>query len=176
MNRSQSLSQDEAFLGSPSATRTHTPLPGADAQLSGVHDTFREGARIGLVVGVSTWLWVALVDLVVHQPFHTFAVLGGMAAFTPLHLLLCIAYGIALVSLAHGAVRLPSLIYGLGFMLLFMEIAFAFLTVILSSTSLGDLAWVRIFAGSVVGASIALVLVAHRHPLGAMLRLAEEER
>lgn len=176
MNRSQSLSHDDAFRGPPPARHTHTQRPADGGQLSGRHDTLREGARLGLVVGVSTWSWVALVDLVVHQPFHTFAVLGGTAVFTPVHLVLCIAYGVAIVSLAHGAVRMPSLIYGLGFGLLFMEIAFAFLTVVLSSTSLGDLAWVRIFAGSMVGASIALRLVAHRHPLAALLRLAEEER
>jgi hypothetical protein len=175
VNRSQTLSHDEAFVSPRSAAHTRDPLPADAARLSGAHDTFREGARIGLVVGASTWLWVALVDLIVHQPFHTFEVRGGVPAFTVVHLLLTIVYGVAVVSVVHGAVRLPSLIYGLGFGLLFLEIAFAFLTVMLSSTSLGDLAWVRIFVGSMIGASIALTLVSRRHPLTLMLRLADEE-
>jgi hypothetical protein len=175
VKRSQTLLHDEAFVSPRSAARTHTPLPADAVRLSGAHDTFREGARIGLVVGASTWLWVALVDVIVHQPFHTFEVLGGMPVFTVVHLLLTVAYGIAIVSVVHGAVGVPSLIYGLGFGVLFLEIAFAFLTVMLASTSLGDLAWVRIFGGSVIGASIALRLVAQRHPLTLMLRLADEE-
>jgi hypothetical protein len=175
VNRSHTLSHEEAFVGPRSAGHTHDPLPADAARLAGVHDTVREGVRIGLVVGASTWLWVALVDLIVHQPFHTFELLGGIPAFTVVHLLLTVAYGIAIVSVVHGAVRVPSLIYGLGFGLLFLEIAFAFLTVMLASTSLGDLAWVRIFVGSLIGASIALTLVAQRHPLTVMLRLADEE-
>ena len=175
MTRRQTLSDDEAFVSPRSAAHTRDPLSADAVRLSGAHNTFREGARIGLVVGASTWLWVALVDLIVHQPFHTFEVLGGMPAFTVLHLLLTAAYGVAIVSVVHGAVRVPSLIYGLGFGILFLEIAFAFLTVMLASTSLGDLAWVRIFVGSMIGASIALALVAQRHPLTLMLRLADEE-
>jgi len=175
VNRSQTLSHDEAFVSPRSAAHTRDRLPADAARLSGVHDTFHEGARIGLVVGVSTWLWVALVDLIVNQPFHTFEVLGGWPAFTVVHLLLTVAYGVAVVSVVHGAVGIPSLIYGLGFGLLFLEIAFAFLTVILASTGLGDLAWVRIFVGSMIGAAIALKLVAQRHPLTIMLRLADEE-
>ena len=176
MNPIPTLSHDEAFVSPRPAAHTHDPLSADAARLSGVHDTVREGARIGLVVGASTWLWVALVDLIVHQPFHTFDVLGGVPAFTVLHLLLTFAYGVAIVSVVHGAVRVPSLVYGLGFGVLFLEIAFAFLTVMLSSTSLGDLAWLRIFGGSVIGAAIALALVAQRHPLTLMLRLADEEK
>jgi len=43
------------------------------------HNSFREGAILGAVVGTGIWVWIALVDAVVGEPFRTFAVLGGVA-------------------------------------------------------------------------------------------------
>ena len=142
--------------------------------LSGKHDSLREGATLGLVVATATWLWVALVDAIAGQPFRTFAVLGGVAPFTVIHYLLNVAYGLAILSLIHGAVRQPSLLIAVGFGFLMMEFAFAMATVMLSHV-LGELAWVRIFVGSLIGAVIAIIMLSRRHPLAAQLRRAEEE-
>ena len=139
-------------------------------------DAMGEGAKLGLVVATSTWLWVALVDAIAGQPFHTFALLGGIVAFTVMHYLLNLAYGVVLVSTIHGSVRAPSLMFALGFGFLVFEFAFAFLTVVLSNVGLGELAWVRIFGGNLVGTSVAFIILARRHPLGALLHLAEGER
>ena len=143
--------------------------------LSGVHDSVREGVRLGFMVATTTWLWVALIDLIAGQPFHTFRLLGGIVAFTVMHYLLNVIYGMVIVSAIHGSVRAPSLVYALGFGFLVLEFAFAFITVILSNIGLGELAWLRIFAGSVIGAVVATVVLARTHPLLALLRQAEDE-
>jgi hypothetical protein len=49
------------------------------------HSSLREGAQLGVIVATSVWIWVALVDLLVGEPFHTFLVLGGIVVFTLLH-------------------------------------------------------------------------------------------
>jgi hypothetical protein len=142
--------------------------------LSGKHASLREGTSLGLVVATATWVWVALVDAIAGQPFRTFTVLGGIASFTVIHYLLNVTYGLAIVSLIHGAVRQPSLLFAVGFGFLMMEFAFAMVTVMLSHV-LGELAWVRIFGGSLIGAAIAIMILSRRHPLATQLRQAEEE-
>jgi hypothetical protein len=129
---------------------------------------------LGLVVATVTWVWVALVDAIAGQPFHTFTVLGGVVPFTVIHYLLNVAYGVAIVSLIHGAVRQPSLLLAVGFGFLMMEFAFAMVSVMLSHL-LGELSWVRIFIGSLIGAAVAVIILSRRHPLAAQLRQAEEE-
>jgi hypothetical protein len=170
-------------LEKQSSENAHEAEPGgsnamgsAPVTLSGMHDSIREGAGLGLVVATSTWLWVALIDTVAGQPFHTSKMLGGIAAFTVMHYLLNLIYGVVIVSAIHGSVRAPSLVYALGFGFLILEFAFAFVTVILSNVGLGELAWLRIFVGSLIGAVIASVILTQRHPLLALLRQAEEER
>jgi len=138
------------------------------------HDSLREGAALGLIVATTTWLWLALVDAVAGKPFLTFAVFGGIIAFTVVHYLLNIAYGTALIAGVHGAVRAPSLIFGIGFGFLMLEFAFALASAALWSP-LGSLAFVRIFGGSLVGAAVAFSVIRRRHPLATMLHEAEEE-
>lgn len=144
--------------------------------LTGRHDSLREGLTLGLAVATAIWVWIALVDVVVGQPFRTFTLLGGIAGFTVMHYLLNAAYGIVIVSAVHNAVHAPSAIFGLGFGFLIFEFAFAFLTVGLSNVGLGDLAWLRIFGGNLVGVAVAVVILTRRHPLVALLHEAENER
>jgi len=159
----------------PTASARAAPDEMATAVLlSGKHDALREGATVGFIVATTTWVWLALIDAVVGEPFRTFAVLGGIAFFTVIHYLLNLAYALAIVSLIHGAVRQPSLLIAVGFGFIMMEFAFAMATVMLSHV-LGELAWVRIFVGSLVGAVIAVSILSRRHPLAAQLRQAEEE-
>ncbi len=141
---------------------------------SGGHDSLREGVRLGLVVATSTWAWLAVVDAIAGEPFRTFTVLGGIALFTALHYLLNLAYGVAFVSAIHGAVREPSLISVVAFGFVIVEVGFAMVTVLLLQLGLGELAWVRILGGSLIGAAIAVVIVARRHPLLALMREADK--
>jgi hypothetical protein len=138
------------------------------------HDSLREGAALGLVVATSIWAWLALIDAIAGEPFRTFTVLGGIGVFTLVHYLLNLTYGVAILSLIHGAAREPSLVIAVGFGFLMVEFAFAMVTVMLWR-SLGELAWVRIFGGSLVGALITIAVLSRRHPLAAELRRAEGE-
>lgn len=147
----------------PTVSRTHT------------HDSLREGISLGLVVATVIWLWLAVVDAVVGEPFLTFTVLGGIAGFTVMHYLLNVAYGVAIMSIVHAAGRQPSAIYALGFGFIMLELAFALVTAAFSSGRLGELAWIRLFGGNVIGALIALVIVMRWHPLVALLHEAERE-
>jgi hypothetical protein len=139
------------------------------------HDTMREGARLGLLVATAIWIWLALIDALVGQPWHTFTVLGGIAGFTTLHYGLNIVGGIAVMAVIHASEREPSLIIAVTFGGVIAEGAAAMATVLLSHLGLGELAWVRIFGGSLVGTSLAIVLLARGHPLAATLRRAERE-
>jgi hypothetical protein len=86
-----------------------------------------------------------------------------------------LAYGVAIVAGVHSADQEPSLVGVLGFLFVVVEFAFVLVTVLLSHLGLGHLAWVRIFGGSLIGAAIALMIVARGHPLLATLRQAETE-
>src|SRR5689334_19346720 len=98
------------FSLSLTPARAYSQLSGMVATwLSANHDSLREGTVLGIVVASGIWTWLAVVDAIAGQPFHTFTMLGGVTAFTIVHYLLNIAYGIAVVSAIHGAVREPSL-------------------------------------------------------------------
>ena len=140
------------------------------------HGALREGVALGLVVATGIWIWLVLVDAAAGEPFRTFTVLGGVIAFTVTHYLLNLAYGLAIVAGVRGTAREPALAMSVVLVFLIIEIAFAFLTTLLSNLGLGRLAWARIFGGSLVGAVIAIVFLSRRHPLLAQLRQAEEQR
>lgn len=140
------------------------------------HDSLKEGAALGLIVAMCIWAWIALVDALAGASFHTFAVLGGVAVFTVLHVLLNVVYGVVIMSAVHAAKREPSLIIGALFVFLTLEFAIAMVTILLSHLGLGELAWLRIFGASLVGAAIALLLISRTHPLVARLHEAEAER
>jgi len=139
------------------------------------HNAVREGIKLGLVIATSIWIWIAVVDALAGEPFRTFTVLGGIAQFTVLHYVLNLAYGVVIVAAVHSAAREPSLIGVLGFVFVVFEFAFVMVTLLLSHLGLGDLAWVRIFGGSLIGAAIAIMIVARGHPLLATLRQVETE-
>src|SRR5213079_1473504 len=123
--------------------------------------TRREGLLLGFLVATSIWLWLAIVDAIAGQPFRTFAVLGGIAPFTVLHYALCLAYGLA-AAVVHGAAREPALLFGAAFVFFILEFGFVMLTVIPAHVGLGQLAWVRILGGNLVGAVLTFVVLARR--------------
>jgi hypothetical protein len=134
------------------------------------HGTFGEGLRLGSVVATSIWLWIATVDVVVGEPFHTFTVLGGIAAFTAGHFVLNIALATVIVAGMQGAIREPSFIGAVIMLFLILEFALAMATIFLSHAGLGDLAWLRVFGASLVGAAVGIVGLVRRHSLGTVLR------
>lgn len=135
----------------------------------------QEGAILGIIVATGIWIWLAVVDAVAGQPFHTFEVLGGVTAFTIVHYLLNIAYGVTIVSALRGTKREPSLAIAVLFGLTMLEVAIAMVTVLLSHLGLGILAWVAIFGGSLVGLLVAVVVLARTHPLVAQVRDADRD-
>lgn len=143
---------------------------------AGAHDTWREGYRLGAIMATVIWLWVALVDGVSGQPFHTFSALGGVMIFTLMHYALNVTYGVVLLSAVHAADRSPSLVIALMFGLITFEGAIAMLTNIIAQASVGNVAWIGLFGGSLIGATVGAVLIARTHPLAEYLRRAEEER
>lgn len=148
----------------------HPPFPPAG------ESALREGAWLGVLVASCIWIWIALIDVLVGAPFQTFELLGGVAVGTLAHYALNILYGIVLVSAVRGTERAPSLMIAIIFGLLMLEVAFAMLSVMLGHAGLGNLAWIRIFGGSLLGLAIALGLLARRYPLATRLHEAEEER
>lgn len=137
------------------------------------HNAVREGIKLGLVIATSIWIWIAVVDALAGEPFRSFAVLGGIAQFTVLHYVLNLGYGIVIVAGVHTATREPSLVGVVGFVFVVVEFAFVLATILLSHVGLGALAWLRVFGGSLIGAAIAIMIVARGHPLLATWRQAE---
>jgi hypothetical protein len=148
----------------------HRPLPPVERSV------LREGAWLGVLVASCIWLWIAIIDVLVGKPFQTFELLGGVAVGTLAHYALNILYATILVSAVRGSERAPSLMIAIIFGLLMLEVAFAMLTVMLGQAGLGNLAWIRIFGGSLLGLAIALALLSRRYPLATRLHEAEEER
>ena len=139
------------------------------------HDSLREGATLGIVVATGIWVWLALVDALAGHAFYTFSVLGGITAFTIVHYLLNIAYGIVVMSAIHGATREPSLAIALVFGMVTLQIAFGMLTILLSHLGLGAHAWLGIFGGSLIGTGLALFLLSRQHPLATLVRDADTD-
>ena len=139
------------------------------------HGAMREGTTLGVILASCTWIWIALADAIAGQPFHTFARLGGVGAFTVLHYALNILYGIVLVQALRGSQRAPSLFIAVIFGIVMMHVAFAMLTAILA-VALGNIAWIQILGGSLVGLAIATVLLNRKYPFAAHLERAEAER
>src|SRR2546427_763572 len=162
--------------GTRSSRAEPTSLDRAEEEvMARTHDSLREGARLGVIVAATIWVWLAVVDAVAGQPFRTFLVLGGIPLFTVLHFVLNVAYGVVVVWAIHGAAREPRLLLAVAFGFLIVEFAFAMLTVGLSQIGLGQLAWVRIVGGNLVGSVVAFTILSRTHSLAKELRKAQSE-
>jgi hypothetical protein len=139
------------------------------------HNALREGAVLGLVVATAIWAWLAVVDALAGQPFRTFQVLGGVSFFTALHYVLCVVYGVGVVTVVHGAARAPSLLVFAAFCFFILEFAFVMATVLLANVGLGGLAWVRILGGNIIGAVLTFVVLARGHPLRREFEAADRD-
>ena len=150
------------------------PLSGLWPSMT-THNTRDEGVRLGLIVGTTTWLWVALVDAVAGTPWRTFTVLGGLFVFTVIHYLLNIVYGTVLLATVHGAERTPSLIIAAVFCGLTFEGAFVMFASILIQRSLSGIAWLGLVGGNLIGTALVITLLSRTHPLREYLWRAEHE-
>ena len=139
------------------------------------HNALREGSVLGLIVATAIWVWLAVVDGLAGQPLRTFQVLGGVPLFTTLHYALCLTYGVVVVTVVHSAARAPSLLIFAAFCFFLLEFAFVMATVLLSNIGLGELAWVRILGGNVLGAILTFVVLARGHPLRQEFQKADRE-
>ena len=133
----------------------------------------REGLTLGVIVATTTWLWVSIVDVIAGDPFRTFAAFGGIAAFTIGHYVLNLVYGVVLVSAIRGTRREPTLMMAVIFGFIMVEFAFAFVATVFSNLGLGDLAWIRLFVGSLIGAAVAVAVLSRHYPLVDRVREAK---
>jgi hypothetical protein len=143
--------------------------------MTGANNSLREGVRLGFSVATTIWIWIALVDAIAGEPFRTFQVLGGISFFTVMHYVLNIAYATAIVAVLHSTLRQPSLIGAVTMGFLIIEFGFAMLTILFSQVGLGELAWLRVFGGNVIGTAVAFLILRRKYPLEAMLRYTEDE-
>ena len=139
------------------------------------HSAWREGSVLGILVATTIWVWVAGVDALAGEPLRTFRVLGGVVPFTLLHYVLNVAYAVAVVAALHGAAREPSLLTGVAFGFFIIEFGFVMLTLLLSHLGLGELAWVRILGGNVVGAGVGGWRLFRTHPVAREFRAADRQ-
>jgi hypothetical protein len=170
------MMSDPALPAPAGVTPRVESSPGATVAPPAGHLARREGIRLGLVVAAITWVWIAVVDAAAGQPFRTFTLLGGIVVFTLAHCVLNMLYGIVLASTVRGLAGTPSLIFAMIFGGLMVEIAFAMVTILLSNIGLGNLAWVGVFGGSMIGTATAIAVLLRTHPLATELRRAEDER
>jgi len=126
----------------------------------------REGLILGALVATGIWVWIALVDAIVGEPFRTFAVLGGVARFTTLHYVLCLTYGVVAVSVVHAAQREASLIVGAAFAFFLLEFGFVMASAILSQTGLGGSPGPGSWEATSSEPFSPLLILWRRHPTG----------
>ena len=137
------------------------------------HSTAREGIRLGLIIGLATWLWIAGFDFAVGDPFHTLHFFGGFVGFTLIHFTLCLAYGLAIISAVHGSVKEPTVMFALIFCTILFQAAFAGLAAMLDNVGLGQPAWGKFFFGNVMAAGLTYVLLDRDHPMRELYHAAE---
>jgi hypothetical protein len=149
------------------------PRPASARHAPKRHSTTREGFRLGLIIGVTTWLWLAGFDYVRGEPFQTIHFLGGFVKFTLVHFALCLAYGLIIISALHASLKEPTIMFGIIFSAILFEAAFVIVTAMLSNIGLGELAWGKFFAGNLIATAMTLFLISRNHSLRDMFDAAE---
>ncbi|HKY96435.1 MAG TPA: hypothetical protein VJL35_01150 [Gemmatimonadaceae bacterium] len=137
------------------------------------HSTMREGISLGLIVGAATWLWLAGFDFVRGEPFHTFNFLGGIATFSLVHFVLCLAYGFTIISALHASMKEPTIMFGIIFSAILFQAAVVIVTAMLANIGIGQLAWGKFFVGNAVAACLTFVWISRNHSLKNMFEAAE---
>jgi cytochrome c oxidase subunit IV len=137
------------------------------------HDTMREGIRLGLTIGVITWVWLAAFDFVSGEPFQTVQYLGGFAKFTLIHFALCLGYGLTIIGAVHASMKEPTLMFAIIFCTILFQAAFVMLSALLANVGLGRPAWGKFLLGNVIAAGVTYALISRRHPMRDLYHAAE---
>jgi hypothetical protein len=127
----------------------------------------REGVVAGLLGAAVVALWFFGIDAIHGEPLRTPRLLGtallrvtdptaGMLAYTALHGLAFIAFGIVGALLIAGAERQPLLVFALVILFTAFEIFFFGAIVIVASWVLDELVGWRIFVGNILAAVVML--------------------
>jgi hypothetical protein len=171
-----------APLGEPGISVNHEPmtfmsstplLSRSHGSSRASHSTVREGVRLGSIIGVVTWLWIAAVDVAAGAPFETPRLLSGIVGFTVFHFGLCFAYGLTVMALVHASMKEPTVIYAIIFCTILFQIAFAMFTAILANTAVGEMPWMKFVAGNVIAGILTYALVARDHSMRDIFLQAE---
>ena len=132
----------------------------------------REGTRLGLIIGVTTWLWLAGFDLIRGEPFQTIHFLG-FARFTLIHFALCLGYGLTIISAIHASMKEPTVMFAIIFCAILFQAGFIVLTAMLANIGIGQLAWGQFLIGNFIAAGVTFALVARDHSLRDLFHAAE---
>jgi hypothetical protein len=127
----------------------------------------REGVVAGLLGAAVVALWFFGIDAIQGEPLRTPRLLGtallraadptaGMLAYTALHGLAFIAFGILGALLIAGAERQPLLVFALVIVFTAFEIFFFGAVIIVASWVLDELAGWTIFVGNILAAVVML--------------------
>jgi hypothetical protein len=149
----------------PTATSRICPAPR-------IHSTVREGTRLGLIIAVTTWLWLAGFDLVRGEPFRTIHFFGA-ARFTVIHFALCLGYGFTIIGAIHASMKEPTVMFAIIFCAILFQAGFVVLTALLANLGIGPLAWGQFLVGNFIAAAITFALVARDHSLRDLFHAAE---
>jgi hypothetical protein len=134
----------------------------------------REGVVAGLLGAAVVALWFFGIDAIQGEPLRTPRLLGaallrvtdptaGMLAYTALHGLAFIAFGIVGALLIAGAERQPLLVFALVILFTAFEIFFFGAIVIAASWVLDELAGWTIFVGNILAAAVMLAYYFNGH-------------
>src|SRR5207244_5813376 len=84
--------------GTRSSRAEPTSLDRAEEEvMARTHDSLREGARLGVIVAATIWVWLAVVGAGAGRPVPAVTVLGGTPLFIVLHFGLNLPYGVVRV-------------------------------------------------------------------------------
>ena len=134
----------------------------------------REGVVAGLLGAAVVALWFFGIDAIQGEPLRTPRLLGtallrvtdptaGMLAYTALHGLAFVAFGIVGALLIAGAERQPLLVFALVILFTAFEIFFFGAIVIAASWVLDELAGWTIFVGNILAAAVMLAYYFNGH-------------
>jgi hypothetical protein len=145
--------------------RAHRALP--RSLIGSWGGVLREGVVAGLLGAAVVALWFFGIDAIQGEPLRTPRLLGtallraadpnaGMLAYTALHGLAFIGFGIVGALLIAGAERQPLLVFALVILFTAFEIFFFGAVIIMASWILDELAGWTIFVGNILAAAVML--------------------
>jgi hypothetical protein len=145
--------------------RAHRALP--STLIGSWGGVLREGVVAGVIGAAVVAAWFFAIDAIQGEPLRTPRLLGtallraadpivGMTAYTALHGLAFIAFGLVGAFLIAGAERQPLLVFALVILFTAFEIGFFGAIVIVASWVLDELAGWTIFVGNILAAAAML--------------------